>query len=305
MNADPTQDIREVAEGIYTIVHGRGEVGVSNASFVIERDRAFVVDTMTFPEMALGMAHEIERRGAHVNAVLNTHHHIDHMGGNKVFTDAHIMAHPLSILTVQKLGLPAPIYDRLMPQFKGRFAGLELIIPDPLSDLVSPLRGGELFAFTPAHTPADVAVWYPEERVLITGDICFIGVIPLSVNGLISGWIEALNALIALQPEVVVPGHGSIGTLQDLLVLRDYFASVQFLGQTAVKENLSLRDALAHFDPGPLGEWIESERHEINLERAMQEARGEISRTDLSAMPQSALRQRQHADTIKDSGHSA
>jgi hypothetical protein len=49
-----------------------------------------------------------------------------------------------------------------------------------------------------------------------------------------------------------------------------------------------LQDALAEFDPGPVTAWIEAERHAINLERVMQEARGEISPTDLSTMPRSA-----------------
>ncbi len=292
MNGWPKQIICEIADGIFTIVHGQGEVGVSNATFVLEKDRAFVIDTMTFPEMATYMADEIARHGAHVETVLNTHHHIDHMGGNKVFADAQIIAHPISIGAVQKLGLPSPIYDRLMPQFKDRFAELELVIPAPLPDQTTLPRGGELLAFTPAHTPADVAVWFPQTRVLLTGDICFKGVVPLAVNGLISGWIEALDTLIALDPTVVVPGHGGIGTVSDLRILREYFTAIQRLGNEAVRENLSLEDALAQFDPGLLAGWIESDRHTVNLERVIQEKRGEISRADLSTMPHSSIKRR-------------
>lgn len=288
----PRQTISEVADGIFTIVHGYGEVGVSNATFVVEKDRAFVIDTMTFPEMAMLMADEIARHGARVETVLNTHHHIDHMGGNKVFAGAQIIAHPLSIGAVQKLGLPAPIYDRLMPQFKDRFAELELIIPAPLPDHTILPQGGKLLAFTPAHTPADVVVWFPQTRVLLTGDICFKGVVPLAVNGLISGWIEALDALIALDPTVVVPGHGGIGTVSDLRALHKYFIALQHLGNKAVRENLSLEDALAQLDPTLLAGWIESDRHTVNLERVIQEARGEISRADLSAMPHSSIKKR-------------
>ncbi|MBA2286670.1 MAG: hypothetical protein H0W02_14430, partial [Ktedonobacteraceae bacterium] len=56
MNTWPGQQIQEIADGIVAIVHGHGEVGVSNASFIIEGQRTFVVDSMTFPEMATGMA---------------------------------------------------------------------------------------------------------------------------------------------------------------------------------------------------------------------------------------------------------
>lgn len=287
MNTWPRQQVCEVADGIVAIVHGQGEVGVANASFIVEGKRAMVIDTMTFPEMATGIVHEIAHRGAHVDAVLNTHHHIDHVGGNTLFADVPIVAHPASVQALQQLGLPAARYDRLMPQFRGRFDTLALSMPEPRLDQLVPPREGVLWAFPAAHTPADLAAWFPESRVLITGDLCFIGVTPLAVNGLISGWIAALDALIALQPAVVVPGHGPVGTGEDLRVLRDYFLAIQHIGRAAVAQNLSSQDALALLDTGPLTEWIEPERNLINLERAMQEATGEISQMNLSAMPPS------------------
>jgi cyclase len=283
MSGWPEQRIHEVAEGIFAVIHGQGGMGVSNATFVVEQGSALVIDTMTFPEMAMQMAQEITHHGVYVKTVLNTHHHIDHMGGNRVFAEASILAHPLSIHAGQKLGFPVSIYEYLMPQFKGRFADLQLLVPEPLPDSLTLPQGAEIRAFTPAHTAADLAVWFPQARVLVAGDICFKGVVPLALNGLVSGWIEALDALMALEPTVVIPGHGALGTLADLRVLRDYFAAIEHLGRKAVQEDLGLHDALTYLDLGPVADWIESERHAINLERAMKEVRGEISRTDLSA----------------------
>ena len=286
----PTQRICEVADGIVTVVHGQGEVGVSNASFIIEGKRAFVVDSMTFPEMAAGMLQEIVHRGAHVETVLNTHHHIDHMGGNTLFTGARLVAHPQSVQAMQQLGLPQERYDRLMPKFRGRFANLHLALPEPETDLLVPPLGGELRIFSSAHTIADACIWFDKQRVLLGGDLCFVGVTPLAASGLISGWLEALDTLIALEPAVVVPGHGSIGTLADLRVLRNYLAAVQQLGKQAVEEDISLHEALTHLDVGPFAAWTESERHIINVERAMQEARGEIGRNNLATMPSTAFK---------------
>lgn len=286
MNTWPRQQVCEVADGIVTIVHGQGEVGVANASFIVEGKRAMVIDTMTFPEMAMGIASEIARRGVHVDAVLNTHHHIDHVGGNTLFADVPVVAHPASVQALQQLGLPAARYDRLMPQFRGRFDTLALSLPEPRLDQLVPPRGGELRAFPAAHSATDVAVWFPSSRVLIAGDLCFIGVTPLAVNGLISGWIAALDALIALQPTVVVPGHGPIGTGEDLRVLREYFLTIQCIGQIAVAQNLSSQDALGAINRAPTG-WLEPERNLLNLERAMQEASGEIHQMNLSVMPPS------------------
>jgi cyclase len=286
----PAQKIQEIADGIFTVIHGNGEVGVSNASFIIEGKRALVVDTMTFPEMTENMAHEIARHGAHVETVLNTHHHVDHMGGNKLFADAQIFSHPDSIHTLELLGFPTKVYDRIMPQFSGLFDDLELVKPVAVPEPYRPPRGGELHSFKAAHTAADTAVWFPESRVLLAGDISFIHVVPLSVNGFISGWISALDSLIALNPAVVVPGHGPVGTREDLVALRNYFGELERIGHSAVAEQVPLEAAFAQFDPGLLSEWIESERHEINLERVMQEARGDISPTNLLVIPRSAIK---------------
>ena len=287
MSMWPQQRVIEVADGIIVFINGSGEMGVSNASCVIEDGKAFVVDTMTFPEMAEGMVREIARRGARTDLVLNTHFHIDHIGGNKAFAGAHIVSHPASVKFIQELGIPVKIYDRLIPRFRGHFESLELVIPDPAIDQLRLPRGGELQIFAPAHTLADLAVWFPESRVLLAGDISFIGVTPLAAYGLLSGWIEAIDILLGLNPEIIVPGHGPIGGGQELKMLRDYLATLYGMGQHAVEENLSLKDALAALDIGPAAEWIESDRTAINLERAIQEVRGDINQQDVSILPPS------------------
>jgi cyclase len=163
-------------------------------------------------------------------------------------------------------------------------------MPDPDIDRLRLPQGGELQIFTPAHTCADLAVWFPESRVLLAGDISFIGVTPLAVYGLLSGWIEALDTLLGLNPKIVVPGHGPIGGCQELRMQRDYLAAVYRMGQRAVEENLSFEDALAALDIGQAAEWIESDRTALNLERAIQEVRGEINRQDVSILPPSVRR---------------
>lgn len=293
MNIWPEQHILEVADGIFAVMHSTGETGLSNATFVIENQRALVVDTMLFPEMADIMAREITRHAASVDCVLNTHHHLDHVGGNKRFADARIIAHPRSVEILRHTAVPVKMFDTMMPAFRGRFAGLEVIVPQPgLADFVPP-HAGKLLAFPTAHTPMDVALWFPDTQVLIAGDLSFIGVTPLAIHGLLSGWIEALNTLITLQPRVVVPGHGRVGDARDLLTLCNYLQAVLKMGYFAVQEGLSLQEALEQFEPGPTGEWLEPVRTRLNLERAMQEARQEISRNDLSASLPSLLQAHQ------------
>lgn len=78
--------------------------------------------------------------------------------------------------------------------------------------------GGRRFEIkhaAPAHTPGDAFVWLPDERVVFSGDIVYIerllGVMPFSDS---AGWLEAFAAMAALDPAVVVPGHGPATTLE-------------------------------------------------------------------------------------------
>src|SRR5947207_15072340 len=97
----PEQQVVEVADGVVAVLQGNGESGVANAGFVHDGGEALVVDTMMFPEMAAGLAAAVAGRGARAATVLNTHHHIDHIGGNVVFAGSRLLAHPASVRTIE------------------------------------------------------------------------------------------------------------------------------------------------------------------------------------------------------------
>lgn len=60
-----------------------------------------------------------------------------------------------------------------------------------------------------AHTPGDSYVWIAEADILFAGDIVFVdrvlGVMEFSNSG---EWLEAFEAIDALNPKYLVPGHG-------------------------------------------------------------------------------------------------
>jgi glyoxylase-like metal-dependent hydrolase (beta-lactamase superfamily II) len=286
----PDQQVVDLADGVVALLQGQGEAGVSNAGVVIDRDRALVVDTFMFPEMADGLVTELARRNTRPETVVITHHHVDHIGGATRFPQARVIAHARTVETVERSGHPVAIYDGFMPAFRGKFDGLEVVTPTPTPAALDLPLGAELQAFSPAHTPADTTVWLPDQRVLFAGDLCFFGVTPLALQGLVSTWVDALDALIALDPTRVVPGHGPVGGVADIAVVRDYLAALSDAGRAAVDAGASLDDAVAEFDAGPVAEWIEPERVLVNLERAMQEARREIDTEHLDAIPPSFAR---------------
>lgn len=67
----------------------------------------------------------------------------------------------------------------------------------------------ELRDVGPAHTPGDSLVWLPEERVVFAGDVVFVErMLRVAPHSSSRGWIAAFEAMAALEPATVVPGHG-------------------------------------------------------------------------------------------------
>jgi cyclase len=142
----------------------------------------------------------------------------------------------------------------------------------------------------PAHTNNDVVVWLPDEKVLFSGDVCFAGGQPFLVEGSVAGYLEALDALEALEPAVLVPGHGPIRRGQQVAdLLDDMRAYATFVGEIArdgqAAGQTPLELALAHRD-NPYQGWQESERLVANLHRAYAELDGHprTTRLDLTAI---------------------
>jgi len=64
------------------------------------------------------------------------------------------------------------------------------------------------------HTPGDMMVYLPATGVVFTGDVVYVdrilGLHPVSKT---KNWLSSFEALQALQPRVVVPGHGQVTDL--------------------------------------------------------------------------------------------
>ncbi len=77
--------------------------------------------------------------------------------------------------------------------------------------------GGEHFRIIhagPAHTPGDSFVWLAGKKTVFAGDIVFterlLGILDASS---VAGWPKSFEAIAALAPDHVVPGHGHATTL--------------------------------------------------------------------------------------------
>ncbi|MBT8410604.1 MAG: MBL fold metallo-hydrolase [Octadecabacter sp.] len=78
----------------------------------------------------------------------------------------------------------------------------------------------EVLHLGPAHSPGDVSVWLPEQRLVIAGDIAFTQRMPpIFASTCTSCWIETWEtAFEPLGAMYVIPGHGNP---TDMAVVRD------------------------------------------------------------------------------------
>src|ERR1700756_1120106 len=92
----PDFTVKKLGEGIYPAVSGDGSKAGSNAGFIVGSNGAAVVDT--FEDIAPAKKLLAETRkvtNLPIRFVVNTHYHLDHTGGNAVFSaaGATILAH--------------------------------------------------------------------------------------------------------------------------------------------------------------------------------------------------------------------
>jgi glyoxylase-like metal-dependent hydrolase (beta-lactamase superfamily II) len=196
-----------------------------NAGFVVGATRTLVVDTggnLAAAQTIHGYAAAV-KPGQPILAVI-TEPHLDHLLGNAYFLERgiQVLGHASIARTDADLAryqeeVRGCIADRVRHarhEERAFFAGTALRNPThPVSQDTELDLGGiaARLVLTPGHTPGNLSVYVPAERVLYAGDCLEPGHLP----GLEEGdpdtwatWLCSLERIEALGPRVVVPGHG-------------------------------------------------------------------------------------------------
>lgn len=133
--------------------------------------------------------------------------------GNSYWRDqgVKLIAHRYAVEEMRRHG--AQILKRMQSLNKEKAEGTYVAIPEHEFDEFYGIDMGgtmiELRSFGEAHSPGDISLWLPAERLLITGDIAFhqrlLAIFP-DTN--VAAWIESFDAMASLKPELIIPGHG-------------------------------------------------------------------------------------------------
>jgi cyclase len=277
----------ELAPGVFAYVQAYGGLCVANAGVVAGRNSVTSIDALFTPSMTRTLLAETARIAPKpITRLLNTHHHVDHTLGNSLFpADTQIVAHARAKAEMERSGLSAiGIIKKIAPHFAPELNDVSLRerLPDvtfdgETLDLVLDERRIRLLHFGTGHTRGDVLVYLPDNRILFTGDLGFLYVTPLAHEGHIGNWIRVgRRVLDEIDADIVVGGHGPIGTKRDLAKMQAYLALVHGGARRAFDAGASEREAVESIDLGEYAEWVEAERIVPNVMRCYQEFRGEI-----------------------------
>lgn len=152
----------------------------------------------------------INALGVGPSAILATHGHLDHLWGAKWATERYglpVLMHPADI----------PMAEAMQTQYDlfGIRATAEAFPMERLEVRGLVFSGLEVFE-TPGHTPGSVCLYWPEEKILLSGDTLFCmgyGRTDLP-GGSVAQLIGSLERLFTLPADVhVYPGHGEDTTI--------------------------------------------------------------------------------------------
>lgn len=255
-----THRFTEIRDGIY-LAQTTVPVFNSNSLVIVNDDDVVLVDSHVTPSKARDLIAAVKSLTTKpITALINSHYHFDHAHGNQEFSDIPIIGHEFTHRKLATAPLDDPGYKRGVAQVLSAMSRLgeriesaedhterqqleaegellsahlddwDEIAPVPpnvtMNDRLTLHRGTreiQVLFLGRAHTGGDVVVYFPQDKVVFTGDLALAGPSFLG-DGYVDEWPETLENLKALDFDVFVPGHGApIRDLRRIDLVQEYY----------------------------------------------------------------------------------
>ncbi len=287
--------LQEVGDGLYAYLQPDGGWGWSNAGLIVDGEATLLVDTLfdlALTEQMLKSMRDAVPAAARIGTLVNTHANGDHCFGNQLVGGARIVASERTAAEMPELPPEAMVaLIEQAPQMgelgafflecfgKFDFSGIELALPDETFndhlELAVGDRALELIEVGPAHTRGDTLVHVRGARVLFSGDILFSEAHPIVWAGPVSNWIAACERILAMDVEVIVPGHGPLAGPAGVRELKAYFEYLYEQVGALRDEGMTAPQAARAISLERWTDWGESERLVVNVSNIYAELAGD------------------------------
>jgi glyoxylase-like metal-dependent hydrolase (beta-lactamase superfamily II) len=295
--------LQQISDNCFAALNERNRLCDANSG-LINRGGGVVIDS----QADLGHARRMIELFGRVwpgmpRRVVNTRGDGAHVWGNQLFEGAEIIAQRAVPGRMERTADPRAFQkllddaSRLLPRLRLRvvhpgalaaarqlerdydFDGITPAPPTTVFEdrLVLDLDGTEAYLthVGPGREAGDTIVHVPSEGVLFAGDVIFRDCTPLGGPATYAGWLQALDHVIWLDPEVIVPGHGPVCGIEGAMEMRAYLEYVREEASRCFERGLTPLQASKRIDLGPYAAWSSPARLCANVERAYRELRGD------------------------------
>lgn len=235
--------IKEVKPGLYMVtgLGGNSTVRVTNEGIIL-------VDTKNLGQANYDALMQQIRTvsQAPVRYVFITHHHQDHSGNIGLFqaAGAEVVVHEGLNKALETYKAAQGVPERS----KVSYATTRTVKVGNAS--------AEARFFGPAHTSGDTWVYFPDVRVIATGD-SFVATAPNAdypFGGSVVEWVKALDQVLKLDFDTAIPGHGNDPlTKADVQKFRDNLNTIVTRGRELVKKGTPKDQLMANLKTDDIG----------------------------------------------------
>ncbi len=296
--------IQQLANGIFAAIAVDGGAAVSNAGILDLGGRTLVFDTFLTPQAGrdLRLAAR-ELTGREPELVVNSHYHNDHIWGNQSFGPQTLFVSTAQTLRLMHTSgaeevqwardVSARRFEDAKRQYAsasgetqrrdarlwmGYFGGLldalpalsvrfpDITFEDRLS-IHGTSYSAELISFENCHTGSDTILLLREPGIVFMGDLLFVRCHPYLDEADVSTLRTTLEGLKGIGASTFVPGHGPLGTAQDVESNIAYVDMCLAAARRLVAEGSTTPDAIAVEAPaGEFAAWSLARFFTANLE---------------------------------------
>lgn len=250
-----------VAPDVYVVVGALGAQTYendglnNNLGFVIGENGVLVINSGPSVRVAKALHEAIEKiTKLPVKWVVNVNSQNHNWLGNGYFKSigARILAHREADRVMREMGETQLEESKAL--LKDKLAGTTLAYAtEAVGDKHELALGGitvQLLHFGPAHTPGDMVVWLPRQKIVFTGDIVFTErMLGILETGSSANWVRAFDQIESLHPQIVIPGHGRpTGIEQARKDTRDYLTFLRKEIKQSLDNSESVVDAEERID---------------------------------------------------------